>query len=346
MQMKLKWVVRDVDRHGNVRYYFRRDRTKPRIRLRAIIGTPEFLDEYNRALKGQAERGNSAKMVSKDSFEWLVQQYYESLAFTKLDPGTQRTRRGTLKPILKAYGHAPYARMGIEHVEALMAEKAATPEAANNRLKVLKQVFKLAAQRRLVRNDPTQYVEKLKTGSDGWHSWQDDEVRQFEDRHPVGTKARLALALLLYTAQRRSDVVRLGSGNIRAGRITIRQHKNRNRKPITVSFPVPAELQRILATSPTGDLTFLATEYGKPFSAAGFGNWFRDRCNEAGLPHCSAHGLRKAAAARLAESGCTAHELMAVTGHLTLSEAQKYVEAANRKKMADTAMGKLDKANW
>jgi integrase len=88
-------------------------------------------------------------------------------------------------------------------------------------------------------------------------------------------------------------------------------------------------------------MTFLTTAFGKPFTAAGFGNWFRDQCNAAGLRHCSAHGLRKAAARRLAEAGCTEHEIAAITGHASLREVQRYTKAANRTKLAVAAMKKV-----
>ena len=91
----------------------------------------------------------------------------------------------------------------------------------------------------------------------------------------------------------------------------------------------------------SGHLTFLVTEFGKPHSPNGFGNKFKDWCREAGLPHCSAHGLRKAAAARLAERGATAHEIMAITGHQSLEEVERYTRAAQRRTLADSAMAKL-----
>ena len=88
-------------------------------------------------------------------------------------------------------------------------------------------------------------------------------------------------------------------------------------------------------------MTFMVTEWGKPFAATGFSHWFRFRCDEAGLPHCSAHGLRKAAARRLAEAGCTQHEIGAITGHLSLKEVQRYTQAADQKKLAAAAMAKV-----
>ena len=86
---------------------------------------------------------------------------------------------------------------------------------------------------------------------------------------------------------------------------------------------------------------FLVTDYGKPFSVAGFGTKFRMWCDQAGLQKCSAHGLRKAAASRLAERGASAHEIMAITGHRSLEEVERYTRAARKAGLADAAMAKL-----
>ena len=150
------------------------------------------------------------------------------------------------------------------------------------------------------------------------------------------TRARLALAMLLYTGQRRGDIIRLGRQHIREGFIHVRQQKT----GIELAIPIHATLAAIIAETPIHHLTLLTTQTGKPFSPAGFGNWFRDRCNEAGLSHCSAHGLRKAAARRLAEAGCTMHEIAAITGHASLSEVQRYTKAADQKRLALAAMEK------
>jgi len=168
---------------------------------------------------------------------------------------------------------------------------------------------------------------------------------QFEEAHPVGTKPRLALALLLYTAQRRSDIALLGKQHLKNGRLVFTQTKNRDRNPVRLSIPVLSELQRILDASPTGDMTFLVTSFGKPFTAAGFGNWFREQCDKAGLPQCSAHGVRKALAARMAELGCTAKEIQAITGHKTLKEIERYTESARQQTLADAAVAKIEAAH-
>ena len=81
-------------------------------------------------------------------------------------------------------------------------------------------------------------------------------------------------------------------------------------------------------------LTFMVKEFGKPFTSAGFGNWFRERCDEAGLERCSAHGLRKAACRRLAEAGCTAHQIAAISGHASLREVERYTKAVDQARLA------------
>jgi integrase len=105
--------------------------------------------------------------------------------------------------------------------------------------------------------------------------------------------------------------------------------------------PVLPALARALDAVPPGQPTYLVTEFGRPFAVAGFGNWFSDRCREAGLTGCSAHGLRKAAAARLAEAGATEAELMAVFGWEKADMATLYTRAARRDRMAWDAMAKL-----
>jgi|SRR6266581_6568714 integrase len=232
--------------------------------------------------------------------------------------------------------------MEARNIRALRDEKVDRPEAANTIVKVLRRVFAFAIDNDLAKTNPARDVPLFKTGSDGFHAWTIEEVRQYEERHPVGTKARLALALLLYTGQRRSDVVRLGRQHVKDGWLSFTQHKNRNRKPVKVEIPITPALKTIIDASPCGSLAFLVTDHGRPFSSSNsFGNKFRDWCDQAGLPHCSAHGLRKAAAARLAELGASDREIMAVTGHQTSKEIDRYTRGMRRKVLARSAMDRL-----
>ena len=172
----------------------------------------------------------------------------------------------------------------------LMAARAEKPESANLLRKVLRAMMQHAVESGLRADDPTRDVKAIRVKNDGFHRWTDAEIAQFEARHPVGTRARLALALLLYTGQRRSDVVPMGKQHIdRNGAIHMRQIKTE----AALAIPVHPALRAIIDATPSDHLTFLTTQFGKPFAAAGFGNWFREQCDAAGLPHCSAHGLAK-----------------------------------------------------
>jgi integrase len=185
----------------------------------------------------------------------------------------------------------------------------------------------------LAERNPAKDVPYIEAKGDGHHSWTDAEVARYEARHPVGTTARLAMALLLFTSQRRSDVVLFGPKHVHAGWLHF---------TIYLEIPIQSELQDILDATPLGADTFLINAFGRPFSVAGFGNWFRERCDEAGLKHCSAHGLRKAAARRLAENDRSSHQIMAITGHTTLKEVDRYTRAANQRKLAVQAFSPGD----
>jgi integrase len=171
----------------------------------------------------------------------------------------------------------------------------------------------------------------------GFHPWTEDEIEQYKLRHAAGTKARLALELLLQTGHARSDITRMGRQHVRGGMISMRRKKTGVQFDIPMLPDLAAEIER---HPKTDQLAFLITERGEPFTAQGFGNWFAERCKEAGVPG-RAHGLRKASAVRHALKGATASELMAWFGWKTIGEAQRYVETANRIKLAQSAGAKI-----
>ena len=340
VQIRLRYLVEDVDRHGNVRRYVRIS-GHPKVRLRGMPGSEEFMSGYHAALANKTKMPRQARAATRGSFRYVCQAYYASASFKTLDSSTQSWRRRALDAICEEHADKPIALMQPKHVRKLRDERAAMPGAANTRLKALRALFRWAVEAEEAPHDPTRDVHFIRYAAKGFHSWSLAEVEAFENRHPIGTKARLAMALLLYTTGRREDAVRLGPQHIREGRVQYRQAKNENRNPVDMDIPLHPDLQVIIEATPSGHLAFLVTAYGRPFTPAGFGNLFRDWCNQAGLPHCSAHGLRKATAARLAERGATAHEIMAITGHQTLEEVERYTRAACRAKLADAAMAKL-----
>ena len=278
-EVKLKYLVRDTDRHGNVRYYVRRPGQR-KIRLWLEPGTPEFIEEYWRAVNNKTvspPRASKRVSTEKGSIRWLCLQYYNSPQFNDLSERTRNVRKRILDQICEREGDKPYAKMEPRNVRKRRDDHADRPEAANAKVKALRQLFNFAVEYELAQTNPAKKVPYLKSWTAGFHSWSREDIDAFEQRHPIGSKARLALALLLHTGLRRSDVVRLGPQHVKNGWITIKQAKNRKRKPVELKVPVLPELQQVIDQTQTGNLSFLVTEFGKPFTPDGFGNWFRKR---------------------------------------------------------------------
>ena len=358
MMIRLKNVCREIDRHKKVRYYYRAGKG-PRIALTGEPGSAEFKASYDAACAGILLPASSAlpqplKLAVPRTLRWLCQNYFAAPEFTGLDASTQRVRRQLIEHCLTeptepgaatTFADFPLDRLTPKAIRVLRDRKAAFPEAANGRLKAIRQVLKYGVDTDELPNNIAREVPSLGGKPGGFHDWTIDAVEQFEAKHPIGSKARLAFALLLYTAQRRSDIVRFGQQHVRDGWLHFTQQKGRTKNPVTLSIPMMKPLREIIAATTIGLKTFLVTEFGKPFADAGFGNKFRDWCNDAGLPHCSAHGIRKATSARLAELGCSDREIMAITGHQTMKEVTRYTKSARQRVLAASAMQKFEAAN-
>jgi len=357
MKVKYRYLVEDRDRHGNVRVYFRRG--GPKIRIREEVGSPAFAKRYEELCATAPVQAVAHALPRSETFEGLWEAYRRSAAFTQdLDESTQRTRTNLIEGMLnepiypgapETFRGFPKARITLATLQILRDRKGrALPGAANDRVKALRKLFEwasakpISSEKPLLSSNPALGLTKLKVVTKGHHTWTPEEIEQFEIRHPIGTMAHLAMSVMLYTGARRSDAPRLGKQHVRAGTISWTAFKNQKRYPTVIDLPVLPPLQAAIdAAGATSRMVFLVTSFGKPFAIAGFGNWFHERCIEAGLPHCSAHGLRKAGSTRAAEAGATAHQLMAMFGWRSLAEAERYTKAAERKRMAAIGMGKL-----
>ena len=332
MKRPPKYVQAFVDRNGKPRFYFRRPGFKS-VPLPGLPWSPQFMEVYESALSGQPLQIGASKTKPGTVSAAIVGYYYDQ-SFLALAPSTQRPLRGILERFRAEHGDKRIALLQRQHIIALLRSKKRF--AARHWLMAIRALMKYAVEIGLREDNPAAGVKLPNLKTDGYHSWTEAEIAQFQAYHELGTRARLALTLLLYTGQRRGDVIRMGRQHIRDGIMHVRQQKT----GIELAIPIHGTLASTIAEAPADHLTFLTTRNGKPFSPAGFGNYFRDCCNEAGLSHCSAHGLRKAAARRLAEAGCTMHEIAAITGHASLSEVQRYTKAADQKRLALSAMQK------
>jgi integrase len=326
------------DRHGKRRVRFRKSGFT--TYLTGLPYSDDFNAQYWAALEGVKKKFDNigATRTKPGSFNELCVSYYRSPDFLNLKDITKADYRGIIENFRKQHGDKPVAKLQRAHIKDIIAAKANTPTAANALLKVLRLLLSHAVDRDMIAASPVTGIKGYKIRSDGFPPWSEDEIAQFEARHPVGTKARLAMGLLLYTAQRRADVVTMGWQRVVGDTIKVKQRKTGT----ALAIPIHPELKTILAAIERRELLFLTTERGTPFSAHGFGNWFKQQCRLAGLPQRSAHGLRKSAATRLANAGCSSDQIMAVTGHRTLAEVARYTRAADQERLARQAMQRME----
>jgi integrase len=307
-KIDLRYIQEFRDRHGKMRRYFRRPGSA-RVPLRGHPGSADFMEAYQAALAGHEvpRRDIGAGRSAPGSVSAAIAAYYLDSSFQHgLAPATQKMRRAILERFRAEHGDKRIALLERPHIAKMLGAK--RPYAARNWLKTIRGLMQFTILIGLRQRDPTEGIRPAKAPTtDGFHSWSEEEIARYETRHPIGTQARLAMALILYTAQRRSDIVRMGPQHFRNGMIIVRAQKTSRSTGKVLQIPIHPELALLLAATPAEHLTYLTTKTGAPFTAAGFGNKFREWCDEAGLAHCSAHGLRKAQCRRLAEAGCSEH---------------------------------------
>jgi site-specific recombinase XerD len=349
IKTRLRYCVFDPDPAGNDRYYVRKPgQRKIRIRERFADAegnvTPEFMAAYWKALGAIDARPPEPPALPREkTFYWLIDQYYRSETFKAFDALTQADKRSVLNRYCETAGPLPFAALRREDVEASRDKRSATPGAADKLVKYLRSLFKWAIDKKHAAANPALGVAKINE-TVGWHTWTPAEVEKYRACHEIGTKARLALEIMLNIGARRSDACRVGRQHETAGYLEFVAWKGRNRQKTrkTIVARFTAELRTALARTPLGDMTYLVNDNGQPFTIAGFGNKMREWCDAAGLPQCSSHGLRKASAVAMAESGATAPEMCALFGWSKLETAEIYIREAQKRVMVDNAFARLD----
>ncbi len=332
---RFPYLHKEIFRHGVVEWYVRRGKGK-RTRINGDYGSAQFKTEYDEAIRGE-QQANNAK-ASSESLSWLIARYRDSSAWAKLSPATRRQRENIFLHVMKTGGDKPFSEISRKTIAAGIDRRKATPFQAGNFLKAMRGLFQWAVKSDHMEIDPTQEVDAPAPRTEGFRVWTEEEIDRFEARWPVGTRERLALAILLYTGLRRGDAVKLGRQHVRDGVVMIRTEKT----GIQIVIPVLPELSSVLSASKTGDLAFIATASGAPMTKESFGNWFREACNAAGVPG-SAHGLRKAGATRAANNGAGVKQLEAIYGWTDGKMAALYTRQADRVRLAREAIGMLSR---
>lgn len=336
-----QYVTQHFDQHGRLRTRFRKTGLKA-VYAKSVFPSRTFWEEYDAWLSGKPEPAGIER-VEPGTIADLVGRFFANPARLGPSPDTQARNRAILDAFRKDHGHRMVEDVKFEALDGIIARKAEnTPWQAKKLRRLLNRLFAYAVKLRLIETNPVGDTETVKATTEGFHTWTEGEIDKFVARHPLGTKAYLAMNLMLWTGLRRANAVALKPSDVADGWLPVTQVKTKN----PLRLPLSPQLIEAIEAMPVpvdhgNDTTFLQTEYGRAFTAKGFGNWFRKRCDEAGLPQCSAHGLRKAISRRMAEIDLSNQSIKSVTGHRTDSEVSRYTREAEQVKMAREAMARL-----
>ena len=347
MTFKLPENVRPVkDRHGRTRYRFRKAGYKSKY-IKGKPGTREFYASLAEALTGdiQKKAAASPREVIEKSLDDVYRrmkgspEWRKKAANTKLQQSRVYERfLDTVSQTGKRYGDRPVHTVTVGWLSGILGSMEDRKGAADDLRKKLIVLLEHACNIEWLTTNPARRTSAYGKQSE-FHTWTEAEIAQYRDTHPVGTMARLTLELALNTAARRCNVAELTRDDIRDGRIITQHAKDGNQASVRM-LATTREALEALPAAPIKHLVI--TTFGKPFTVNGLGNRMRKWCDEAKLPHCSMHGLRKALARRVAETGSTDAEGMSITGHKKADTFIGYRKKAERSGMADKAMDRIE----
>jgi integrase len=329
-KIRLKFIHQFRDANGKLYRYVRRP-GMPLVRLPGLPGSPEFMAAYSAALAGSTTPvGHGFK---DGTFGKLVEKYYGAVEFSNLAPRSKVLYRRVLSTQVQRFGPAPVATLSNEMARSIIEGIGAkTPGMANLTRAVLVTVFEYAIDCNMRSDNPFKRVPVYKLGTR--HTWTDAELETYRKRWPLGTRERLAFAVLLYTGQRVSDAVRLKRGDV----LTLTQKKTGTE----LTLPIHPALARAIKAGPSNGIYIIGDAAGRPMSSAALTQMMQKAIRLAGLPSaCVAHGLRKAIMRQLAEHQATTKGMAAISGHKTLKEVERYSAQANQAIMAIAAMALL-----
>jgi integrase len=332
-KIRLAYVHEYRDRHGRLRRYVRRPGSR-RVALPGLPGSPEFMQTYQDAITGPVTRPHTPKVGTLAA---LAAEFFSSTEFANLRPSSQATYRLTLGPILAQDGHRLVRDLLPDKARKIVQGIGANrPAMANLTRAVLRRLFSFAMSIGQRRDNPFDAVPKYKIGTH--HTWTDEQLAAYEVRWPLGTRERLAFDLLLYSAQRVGDVVRMQRSDIRNSVVTVVQQKT----GVEVFVPLHPALARSIKAGPSKGIYLVGDKNGRPVARRTLTVLISVAAKAAGLPaECVAHGLRKAALRRLAEHGATSKEMQAISGHRSLAEIERYTQQADQRRLAKAAIGTL-----
>jgi hypothetical protein len=305
--------------------------------LPGTYASVEFSAAYDAATNG-AKVGINEPRAATGTLAWLIESYLRSPRHRNKSDSTRRVLRREMDWLRDAAGKYPVTSFRAKHIEAVMSKKEG-PAAANKVRKNFSLLFTYAIKLELpgVTGNPARAADRMKEGGDGYHTWTAAEMAQFLAFCPTGTKERLVFMLAMNTGAARADIAAMTRGNLSGGRISYKRGKTK----VGGDYEILPELAAELSYLPDGQMMLVAHgAKGLAYKPETLGNWFRQLCNAAGLPHCSRQGIRKGQATAIADHGGTEFEVMSFLAHASPKEAATYTKKAGRAKLADSGLAR------
>ncbi|MDO9641353.1 MAG: tyrosine-type recombinase/integrase [Pseudotabrizicola sp.] len=332
------------DRHNKLRWRHRKGgRTTS---LGTEYGSAEFIRRY-------AVATNSAPLHPSDiaarvpsrfqqgTLSRLIDEWYKSAHFEALGKGTRKGYRCQAERLRGSYGDYLVQAMQPKQIRDMMAAKAGMPNAANNVLRILRFILDVALEKGLIGHYVARDVKKYATPDEGFHTWTEKEISAFYAVHHPGTVPHTCMTIMLYTGAARKDAASMGRANLCDGRICYSKNATKTCAGVEVNIPIHSALAACLALVPPEFKFFIQTAKGTELTPGTLGNYMRKWCNEAGLPQCSSHGLRKACERRLGEAGMKEQEIASVLGFVDTTTPHIRLGMSVRSELADRAISIL-----
>lgn len=329
-----------------------------KIRLNVGLDHPKFSEHYWSARAGIGLEGEPETTAVRQSIQWLTDKYLLHLErmveANQASPATLCKRKGLLTRLCQheTDGGDLYGEMTLDAPTsafiAVRDARARTPAEADNMMKAARAMYKWACDVDHAHRNPLVDIRKIHRNKGGATPWTADDLLKFKERHPYGTMAHLALTLHMFTAARSSDAIWLGrTQEFDSHGARWLGWQPRKRGAAYVEIPIAPPLCEAINSVASIGTSYILNDHRNPFkSPGGYRNWFRKRCNEAGLRSRSSHGIRKALAELLAEEGCSEHQIMSVLSHTQPSTSAIYTKGAERRAMAAEAMRSISGFGW
>jgi integrase len=360
VRLKFPGLWEEKNRNGSPRYRVRKEGDKS-VKTSIPVGPnhPDFLHHYYAARAGDHWEPAQENTAVTRSIDWLVARYLsfvtDMVSAGQMSPDTLKQRRSILTRLCDYCGDdgVRYGDCDMDAPTAVFVEIrdawASVPGAADNLIKSIRAVYTWSMERGEIGHNPAAGIGAInKNPKGGAKPWTAADIRAFKARHPRGTTAHLWLTVQAFTACRIGDALWVGRGQekTRNGQLWL-EFQPRKKGSAFVSIPMLPPLVEATRLSTVVGSSYILNDAGKPFkSVEALRRRVQRWCTAAGLDGRSSHGVRKAMAELMAESGSTQHQIMSVMSHTEARTSEVYTKGVERRGLAAEGLKSLATLDW